>query len=175
VSKTLRRRARDAAYARGRDLGIYLPDAVLPFVTSRYVEGRRLAGTERTEKVYPGRDGSPYRVHMDSLRYQIFARPDGLKCAYCGIVGEIFVLEKPEDPTCPEDRAHFNLYAMVKLPDNDPRVWQRVLMTKDHVVPKSKGGKDHLGNLRTCCSPCNTEKADSMECSNPLAYGGGEP
>ena len=30
-------------------------------------------------------------------------------------------------------------------------------MTKDHIVPKSKGGADHLDNLETMCDQCNLE------------------
>jgi 5-methylcytosine-specific restriction endonuclease McrA len=36
---------------------------------------------------------------------------------------------------------------------------QRIL-TLDHVVPQSKGGKDSWSNLVTACRPCNHEKAD---------------
>ena len=30
----------------------------------------------------------------------------------------------------------------------------------DHVVPKSKGGTDHLGNLQLLCGHCNKIKGD---------------
>lgn len=33
-------------------------------------------------------------------------------------------------------------------------------LTLDHVVPRSKGGKDTWENLVTCCTNCNSEKAD---------------
>lgn len=33
-------------------------------------------------------------------------------------------------------------------------------VTKDHVVPRSKGGKDDLLNVVACCTPCNGKKAD---------------
>ncbi len=33
-------------------------------------------------------------------------------------------------------------------------------LTLDHVVPKSKGGKDSWNNLVTACKKCNGEKAD---------------
>jgi 5-methylcytosine-specific restriction endonuclease McrA len=32
--------------------------------------------------------------------------------------------------------------------------------TKDHVVPRSRGGKDTLSNVVACCRSCNEEKAD---------------
>lgn len=36
----------------------------------------------------------------------------------------------------------------------------RKFLTLDHVIPKSKGGKDAWGNLVTACRTCNSEKAD---------------
>ena len=33
-------------------------------------------------------------------------------------------------------------------------------MTYDHVVPRSRGGKNIWTNLVTCCVPCNLKKAD---------------
>lgn len=32
--------------------------------------------------------------------------------------------------------------------------------TIDHIVPKSKGGKDTWGNTICCCHPCNQKKGD---------------
>jgi len=32
--------------------------------------------------------------------------------------------------------------------------------TKEHIVPKSKGGTDRLSNLRPCCFECNQLKSD---------------
>lgn len=33
-------------------------------------------------------------------------------------------------------------------------------LTLDHVLPKSRGGRDSWENLVTCCSKCNIKKAD---------------
>lgn len=35
-----------------------------------------------------------------------------------------------------------------------------VICTKDHVIPKSKGGSSLPANKRNCCRQCNHEKAD---------------
>jgi len=33
-------------------------------------------------------------------------------------------------------------------------------LTRDHVLPRSKGGKDSWNNVVTCCKPCNQRKDD---------------
>lgn len=85
-------------------------------------------------------------VKMNSLRYQTFK--ESLKCVCCGLVGEVFLLELPPQ----EDRPHFNLYAYSE--------GSLVQMTKDHKQPKSKGGKDVIGNMQTMCCRCNELKGN---------------
>lgn len=83
-----------------------------------------------------------YKVHPQSLRYATFYQK-GVKCACCGKEGKYFQL-------CGEDgsdRRHFNLYAE-----------DGTLMTKDHIIPKAKGGKDTVENLQPMCVKCNKEK-----------------
>ena len=29
------------------------------------------------------------------------------------------------------------------------------ILTVDHIVPKARGGSNHISNLRACCSDCN--------------------
>jgi 5-methylcytosine-specific restriction endonuclease McrA len=45
-------------------------------------------------------------------------------------------------------------------------------LTKDHVVPKSKGGLDTWENCVACCSRCNQKKDDRLlkECGMELLY-----
>ena len=40
---------------------------------------------------------------------------------------------------------------------------EEVLFTKDHIIPKSKGGKNHISNYQTMCEPCNSEKGNNDE------------
>lgn len=88
-------------------------------------------------------------IKMNSLRYHTFAK--GLKCK-CGLVGQYFVKER----NIAVEGYHFNLYAI----DGDGK---EVLMTKDHIMPKSKGGKDSISNFETMCITCNMLKGDSYE------------
>lgn len=83
-----------------------------------------------------------FKVHPISLRYETFYQK-GIKCACCGIEGTHFKLCGNKDT----NRRHFNLFA-----DDG------TLMTKDHIIPKSKGGQDMVDNMQTMCEKCNIEK-----------------
>jgi hypothetical protein len=68
----------------------------------------------------------------------------------CGIEGVVFYKEKhSEKDTC----YHFNLYGY-------NHNGNEVLMTKDHIFPKSMGGSETLKNMQTMCGPCNYFKGD---------------
>jgi 5-methylcytosine-specific restriction endonuclease McrA len=89
-------------------------------------------------------DGEPYIVKMNSDRYQVFK--ENRFCVACGIEGKQMVLDiNPGDHS-----PHFNLYG-----EENGRL---VLMTKDHIIPKSQGGGDELGNIQTMCHICNNLK-----------------
>lgn len=98
--------------------------------------------------LYEEFDGDQVKIRSDRL---LLFKRKGTKCVGCGIEGAHFIKEKN-----PSDRHwHFNLYGVT--PDGE-----EVLMTKDHIKPKSKGGKDALYNYQTMCITCNGEKGDTM-------------
>lgn len=92
-------------------------------------------------------------IYGNSQRYQLFFHK-GVKCVSCGITGEFFAKEKGRNDN--SSRYHLNLYAI----DKDGN---EVLMTKDHIVPKSRGGKDCLDNYQPMCAICNSDKGNKME------------
>jgi 5-methylcytosine-specific restriction endonuclease McrA len=51
-------------------------------------------------------------------------------------------------------------------------VFARIGLTLDHIVPRSKGGRNSWENLVTCCQPCNRKKADRTleECGMTLLH-----
>ena len=91
-------------------------------------------------------------VYLDSNRYKMF-QEKGVTCAHCGREGKLFIMEKH---LLNDVSPHFNLYAI------DPN-GKLVLMTKDHIIPKSKGGSSKLSNLQPLCSKCNNKKGNRME------------
>lgn len=94
-------------------------------------------------------NGKTYHVKVNSDRLVLFSK--NRTCVTCGLTGTLFRLESSskKDPL-----PHLNLYA--KLKD------KLVLMTKDHIYPKSKGGSDSSFNLQTMCYDCNNLKADCV-------------
>ena len=121
-------------------VGIFEIKDVLPFV----VRDKRDAGAIRSY--------GEHKVKMWSMRYQTFQK--SLSCGSCGVTGQYFALEKCADD--PGTRFHFNLYAKTANGDE-------VLITKDHIFPKSKGGGNGLSNMQTMCKVCNEMKRDKME------------
>lgn len=88
-----------------------------------------------------------YEVRMDSSRYFVFR--ENLRCSACGLEGIKFCLElSPSDKN-----PHFNLYGL----ENG----RLILMTKDHMHPKSYGGIDIHSNYQTMCAICNNLKGSS--------------
>jgi 5-methylcytosine-specific restriction endonuclease McrA len=92
-------------------------------------------------------DGDMIKITSDRL----VAFKRSLECAGCGIKGMFFVKERGYS----QKTFHFNLYAVKNC-------GEEVLMTKDHIVPKAKGGRNHPSNYQTMCRRCNEEKKDDV-------------
>lgn len=92
-------------------------------------------------------DDRSYCVRMNSDRYHVFRANH--HCVACGIEGTKMILDLNPGDSSP----HFNLYAE----ENG----QLLLMTKDHKIPKSKGGEDRMENYSTMCAKCNNLKGNA--------------
>jgi 5-methylcytosine-specific restriction endonuclease McrA len=86
---------------------------------------------------------------VESLRIQTF-KEKGITCATCGIKGKFFVVSANRKKKGSSNNWHLSLVA--------EKNGKYVLMTKDHVLAKSKGGPDHISNMQTMCTVCNYEK-----------------
>jgi len=128
------------------------PEDVLPYATPT-----------SPPKYYADLQGREWPIKMCSHRYGTFRT--SLSCACCGITGSVMILEW-QDPyiTKKQNRGHdfdsefckphFNLYAVTT--DG------LVLMTKDHIIPRSRGGGDALSNYQTMCELCNALKGSDQ-------------
>lgn len=101
-----------------------------------------------------------YKVKTTSLRYQTFNQ--SIECVDCGLKGQFLALERDlydkggNEGDREGEGFHLNLYALNNK-------GEEVLMTKDHIKPKSKGGANHISNMQTMCTNCNGKKGDKYE------------
>ena len=143
-------------------LGVYPAMEVLPLVFTKKVRKRlREQGYSYTSKAWKAAASHRFWyshtnsivIPMGSHRYQLYAEK-GCKCVRCDVVGTYFALERGIND--PNGKFHLNLYAT--MPGGGER-----MMTKDHILPRSKGGKNRLENYQPMCSRCNHSKADKLE------------
>lgn len=95
------------------------------------------------------------KIKANSQRYQTFFTK-GCQCVRCGMVAHYFVLERDAKNSNQPNRYHFNLYGI----DQDGN---EILFTKDHIIPRSRGGKNRVENYQTMCCICNVAKGSKLE------------
>jgi hypothetical protein len=135
-----------------------------------FVPGYERKGLYALEEVHPHLGETPVEfdgdlIKMGSARYRLFSRDH--TCVRCGLVGAFYAKERSARfvkstglyrATTP--LWHFNLYAVGQDKHGDPKT---VLMTKDHIVPHSRGGPDFDENYQPMCMPCNVKKGHRLE------------
>lgn len=103
--------------------------------------------------------GNIFDVKVSSLRMELFRQNP--RCVSCHRVGSLWILEAHHRKEPP----HLNLY---HVGEEECGEWKKlckdglVLMTKDHIIPRSKGGPTNLENLQTMCAICNGKKGDQL-------------
>jgi 5-methylcytosine-specific restriction endonuclease McrA len=116
-------------------LATFTPSEVFPFVVT----------DPNVKTKHPFQVGDKtHNVKVSSERLILFK--SNPKCVSCGIEGSFFALEQKTKET-----PHMNFYAILD--------GEEILMTKDHIVPISKGGQDHMDNYQTMCCTCNQIKS----------------
>ena len=101
---------------------------------------------EKFHKIPLVYNNEEYKVRVMPRKFYVFRR--NLSCVCCGIKANTLMLELGK-----KNNSHLNLYAE----SNE----ELILMTLDHVHPKSKGGNNDMSNLQTMCTQCNTLKSHS--------------
>lgn len=92
-----------------------------------------------------------FKLHKYSHRYLLFMR-DKQECVVCGAKASFWALQRVGDLTNP----HLNLWGF----DRNNEI---VLFTKDHIIPKAKGGKNNMSNYQIMCDFCNGIKGDDYD------------
>ncbi len=160
-------------------LAEYTVDQILPIIGFGMPKVNFHVGPER------------FHVSVSSVRMECFKRNP--TCVDCKLKGNVFLLQRHhynlprvglncfiEDcPWCAMDNhkairrqqqrmemPHLNLYGRSKT-------GRLILMTRDHIYPRSRGGSESIDNQQTMCSICNQRKADivSEEFGNVLQVG----
>ncbi len=117
-----------------------------------YKELAHRVGKHKPRLVLTTPNKDAYSVRASSTRLELLARSP--KCVRCRIEGVLWILQAQDEKTIP----HLDLFAI--------RGNNFILMTQDHITPKSRGGRDHMSNLQVMCAPCNEWKAD--RCPNMI-------
>lgn len=91
-----------------------------------------------------------YNGREVSFRRMLIFYELGIKCIKCGIEGKFFALEEWADGSW-----HMDLYGY----DADNK---EILMTIDHIYPKSKGGQNSINNYQIMDRICNRDKGDKI-------------
>lgn len=116
-------------------------DEVLPFVDD--------VSKRKVKKEF---DGDVIKISSDRL---ITFKNKGVCCVECGLEGSFLVKERDLSQEKRNEPFHFNMYG---INENG----EEVLFTKDHIIPKSMGGANHVSNYQTMCKKCNEEKGNKM-------------
>lgn len=95
----------------------------------------------------------------NSVRMRVLSRTP-CACADCGIPASFVAVERTLGAH--QTGYHINVYAI----DANGK---EVMLTHDHVIPKSKGGPSTLENGQVLCSRCNFKKADTLPDKDMIA------
>lgn len=77
---------------------------------------------------------------------------DEFSCVDCGREAEFFGVYRAKNN-------HKDSYGVIFFHLENSRV---VIHTKDHIIPKSRGGPNHMDNYQNLCTLCNSKKGKEM-------------
>lgn len=101
--------------------------------------------------------GEVHRVRIRSLKLRLFKKER--ICVECGREGNIFCVDKMlRDSNLQNNFPYYlNLYC-----HNPEKGENMILMTKDHILPKSMGGLNIMRNFQCMCEECNVKKQNIL-------------
>jgi hypothetical protein len=121
-------------------------------------EGFELAKLDKNVRVLAGREVS----NASGIKLFESLRGQPIKCWSCGCEADRWISCRGQND---KSRPVLNLFATFtpkKTRRNKHPVPRLVMMTRDHIIPKSKGGVDDIENLRPGCELCNVARGNNM-------------
>lgn len=98
----------------------------------------------------PDKIGS-FEIDLSKDRFKCFLH-DGTSCFLCKLNASFFAIEEVQSKSF--NGFTLNLYGIKNNKES--------YFTKDHFVPKSLGGRDHIDNYKTMCWACNSFKSNTL-------------
>lgn len=122
-------------------------------------EGFKVSDQTKYSRIVAGREVSC------CSGYALFSslRKGEIKCWKCGCVADRWIAGKGRGDEV--SKPVLNLFATYTPPvskRNPHPVPRIVMMTRDHIIPKSLGGMDSVANLRPGCEVCNGARGSKM-------------
>lgn len=115
-------------------------------------EGFKVLAEPKKSRLVNGRSILPPSGH--ALYKEMYAARAPMICWSCGIEANCFVLNKGRND-------------LIRPPVLDlfshTTDGRYVLITRDHIIPKSYGGSNENGNLRVGCTNCNGARGNDLE------------
>ena len=127
-------------------------------------------GDKEDSYIWLGTPNGFFKTKASSYRLELFRQNP--HCVSCHRIGSLWALESHH----PKEAPHLNLYH-VEEGGKTNQEWKGlcqdglVLMTKDHILPTSKGGTTTWDNLQTLCSICNGKKGNKLPYDLPDRFG----
>jgi hypothetical protein len=116
----------------------YKVEEILPLISEAVAEKKKLVCLPSGKKVRLSNT-------LKTFHYK------GIVCIRCGLRGVIFREIKHHD----NNNTHLRLLGIKD--DNE------VMMTRDHIIPYSRGGSNNFDNIQTMCCSCNSQKQDEIK------------
>lgn len=113
-------------------------------------EGFAVGAKEWQDRLVNGRE-----VSMCS-GFSLFKTLQGapIRCWKCSIEAQLWIVEHHKNEVH-RAKPVMNLFAV--------RKGKLVMMTRDHIIPKSLGGSNDVRNLRPGCSKCNEGRGNTLD------------
>lgn len=128
----------------------------------KHDESTRNKISSKIEKLIYKQSKIDYKLNNESetraKRILVFVK--NKSCVSCGAEAKFVAFEEnlKTDNSPNNPKYILNIYAVTKE-------GHQVMLTQDHIIPRSIGGKSGLYNLQTMCERCNLQKGNKIEIS----------